>query len=254
MVQEYIDQLIDKDGNTTNPKTIAAAIKDAADQLVTNGGNQLNIQGNKNFSGQLSSQGRNVLLVGDAFKNAVAVPNNDIQAISESGLYHYHSTENNLPRMDNEYANGFIMAVFTDDGNYGILLFIGSLTYIEKYQGKWRIPHSVMPVKLWEGAAKIGDTINLKSSINEFDDLQFVVNTVLGQTRLRTSAVVGKTRYITQVGQTGDGKNTRSLELTINQSDDGNSMTISQALFNPSPGNSTQVTGTVLQRIEGIRG
>ncbi|AWI39524.1 hypothetical protein LpLQ80_02975 [Lactiplantibacillus plantarum] len=254
MTQEYLDQLIDKNGNPTNPYTLTQAIKDATDKLVMTSGNQMAIGGTKNFIDQLTVNGRNVLLTGDAFKDAVAVPNNDIQAINESGLYHYHSTENNLPHMDNEYANGFIVSVFTDDGDYGILLFIGSLTYIEKYQGQWRTPHSVMPVKLWEGAAKLGDTVNLKSSVNEFDDLQFFVNTVLGQTRLRTSAINGKTRYVTQVGQTRDGKNTRSLELTIDQSDDGNSMTISQVLFNPSPGNSTQVTDAVLDRIEGIRG
>lgn len=254
MTQEYLDQLIDKNGNPTNPYTLTQAIKDATDKLVMTSGNQMAIGGTKNFIDQLTVNGRNVLLTGDAFKDAVPIPGNDAYQINESGLYHYDGTEKNLPIMNGEYTNGFAIAVFTADDNYGIILFIGSLTYIEKYQGQWRTPHSDMPVKLWSGAAKLGDTVNLKSSVNEFDDLQFVVNTALGQTRLRTSAINGKTRYVTQVGQTHDGKNTRSLELTIDQSDDGNSMTISQVLFNPSPGNSTQVTDAVLDRIEGIRG
>ncbi|MBP5818550.1 hypothetical protein J8136_15650 [Lactiplantibacillus plantarum] len=254
MTQEYFDQLVDKDGNPTNPYTLTQAIKDATDKLVMTSGNQMAIGGTKNFTDQLTVNGRNVLLTGDAFKDAVPIPGNDAYQINESGLYHYDGTEKNLPIMNGEYTNGFAIAVFTADDNYGIILFIGSLTYIEKYQGQWRTPHSDMPVKLWAGSAKLGDTVNLKSSVNEFDDLQFFVNTVLGQTRLRTSAINGKTRYVTQVGQTHDGKNTRSLELTIDQSDDGNSMTISQVLFNPSPGNSTQVTDAVLDRIEGIRG
>lgn len=254
MTQEYFDQLVDKDGNPTNPYTLAQAIKDANDKLVMTSGNQMAIGGTKNFIDQLTVNGRNVLLTGDAFKDAVPIPGNDAYQINESGLYHYDGTEKNLPIMNGEYTNGFAIAVFTADDNYGIILFIGSLTYIEKYQGQWRTPHSDMPVKLWSGAAKLGDTINLKSSINEFNGLQFVVDTILGETCLRAASIASGTRYVTQVGQTGDGKNLRSVELTLHPSSDGSSMTIAQVLFNASPGNSVQVTDTVLKRIEGIRG
>lgn len=254
MAQEYIDQLIDKDGNLTNPYTLVRAIKDAANKLVMTSGNQMAIGGTKNFIDQLTVKGRNVLLTGDVFKNAIPIPKNDAYQINESGLYHYDGTEKNLPLMDGEYANGFAIAVFTADNNYGIILFIGSLTYIEKYQGKWRSPHTTMPIKLWQGAAKVGDTMHLGAPINEFDDLQFVVGTTLGKTCLRASSIASGTRYVTQVGQTGDGKNTRSVELTLHPSSDGRSLTIAQVLFNASPGNSAPVKDAVLQRIEGIRG
>ncbi|BEI53940.1 hypothetical protein [Lactiplantibacillus plantarum] len=249
----YLGYIKDHNGNVIYPYTKAAAILDLFNVVVAKTGDQLDIRGRKDFNDGLTINGKQVLLTDDDFKMVASIPGNDIHNINRSGLYHYGGQEKNLPLMNGLNTNGYLVAVFANP-DHGILLFIGNLTYTEKYQGKWLPPHATMPVNLWQGAAKMGDTMHLRAPINEFDDLQFVVGTTLGKTCLRASSIASGTRYVTQVGQTGDGKNTRSVELTLHPSSDGRSLTIAQVLFNASPGNSAPVKDAVLQRIEGIRG
>ncbi|KAA8718828.1 hypothetical protein F4V47_01530 [Lactococcus garvieae subsp. garvieae] len=62
---EYIDQYTHKDGCNSFPKTLVKAIVDAQEQLVLNGGDQLNLRGLKNFADGLQVGGEAVLT--DAF-------------------------------------------------------------------------------------------------------------------------------------------------------------------------------------------
>ncbi|EPM7559736.1 hypothetical protein ACTPL8_002144, partial [Enterococcus faecium] len=143
--------LTDQNGTIVYPKTIVEAIIDAAQKLVLNGGDQSGIKGMKDFADGLSINGRKVLAEGDIqpFELvASGIPGDDIFQITKSGIYYYKETTKNVPHFEPiENSTGYIWAVFQKDSNYGLLFFLGSFTYIEKWAGTWRKFFSPQPVK-----------------------------------------------------------------------------------------------------------
>ncbi|EPM7558107.1 hypothetical protein ACTPL8_000459, partial [Enterococcus faecium] len=139
---KYIAELTDLAGNTTYPYTKVAAILDFFQNVVSNGGDQANIKGLKDFADGLKVNGKKVLVDGDVkpFQLvAGGIPGNDIFQIKTSGIYYYTNTTKNVPHFEPiENSTGYILSVFQDDPNYGLLFFLGSFTYIEKWAGTWR--------------------------------------------------------------------------------------------------------------------
>lgn len=245
-----IKELQDGTGATIHPMTEMAAIADV-DKLVNTTSTQNNIAGVKNFVDGVSIKG--VPLSPDSinFGNVKSVPNNNIYDINQSGLYFYYSKTTNTPLMNSEYINGYIVASFVDVDN-GILLFIGGLNTIEKYHGKWRTAETNTPIKLWSGGAKVGDTLKLADSVNNYDRLRFKLSTPLGNDYVEQSSS-RSTFWVTQVGLSGDGGAIRAVELHLDLIDDQTSMKLSGALFNNGGNTATALSDIVLNEIEGLR-
>lgn len=210
--------LTDQNGTIVYPKTVVEAIIDAAQKLVLNGGDQSGIKGVKDFVDGLQINGQKVLAEGDVkpFELvAGGIPNDDIFQITKSGIYYYKETTKNVPYFEpTENSTGYIWAVFQKDSNYGLLFFLGSFTYIEKWAGTWRTFFSPQPVKLWKGSATVNQTITLADSIQNYRYIRFtfpaantaapVTLTTFQSTKeflvgLRTLQANGKGEFIDQI-------------------------------------------------------
>ncbi|MEA5157501.1 hypothetical protein VAE60_08025 [Lactiplantibacillus plantarum] len=243
-----IKELQDVTGNVIHPETEIAAIADA-DNLVNTTSTQNNIAGIKNFVDGISIKG--VPLSAIDFRNVNSVPNDNIYEINQSGLYYYYSKTTNRPLMNISYLNGYILASFKDTDN-GILLFIGGLTTMEKFQGVWRTPETNTAITLWSGGAKVGDTLKLADKINNFDRLRFKLSTPLGSTYVEQSTS-SSTFWVTQVGLSGDGGSIRAAELTLDRMDDQTAVKLSSALLNNGSSPAVNLSDVVLTKIEGLR-
>lgn len=201
--------LTDQNGTIVYPKTIVEAIIDAAQKLVLNGGDQSGIKGMKDFADGLSINGRKVLAEGDIqpFELvASGIPGDDIFQITKSGIYYYKETTKNVPHFEPiENSTGYIWAVFQKDSNYGLLFFLGSFTYIEKWAGTWRKFFSPQPVKIWAGNAKPGDKVVLADATTNYRYLRFTVKGNNNQMPITIDADQSAF-YLTIPGLTNDGK------------------------------------------------
>lgn len=239
-------------GQVVHPNTEVGAILDFYQKAVSKDTEQLDIKGKKDFNDGILIGGKRVLVEGEAFKEAKAVPGNDLQAISASGFYYYTGAEKNLPPRDNEYRSGYIIASFTDANN-GIVLLIGGLIYYEKFQGKWRKPFSPKPMTLWSGDAKPGDKLTLTAPIQEFNYLRFYLH-VDG---FDSNYVVTSTNHqrffvVTQTGLSEDGKAFRGVELVLEKSGNGKTFNFNKCTIGNN-GTATVVKKPCLWRIEGGR-
>ena len=243
-----IKELQDVAGNVIHPETEISAITDA-DNLVNTTSTQNNIAGIKNFVDGISIKG--VPLSAIDFRNVNSVPNDNIYEINQSGLYYYYSKTTNRPLMNISYLNGYILASFKDIDN-GILLFIGGLTTMEKFQGVWRPAETNTAVTLWSGGAKVGDTLKLADNINNFDRLRFKVSTPLG-TDYVDQSTSHSSFWVTQVGLSGDGGAIRAAELTLDRTDDPTAMKLSSAFLNNGGSPAVSLSDVVLTEIEGLK-
>lgn len=246
-----IKELQDVNGNVIHPETEMAAIADA-DKLVNTTSTQNNIAGIKNFVDGISIKGVPLSLDSINFGKVNSLPNNDLQAISTSGLYYYTGAEKNLPPRDSEYRSGYIIANFTDANN-GIVLLIGGLIYYEKFKGNWRKPFSPKPMTLWAGDAKPGDKLTLTAPIQNFNYLRFYLHDV----GLDSNYVVISTNHphffvVTQTGLSEDGKTIRGAKLLLEKSKDGKTFNFDKCTIT-SNGTATDVKNTCLWHIEGGR-
>ncbi|MCG0942912.1 prophage P1 protein 55 [Lactiplantibacillus plantarum] len=243
-----IKELQDATGTVIHPMTEMAAIADA-DKLVNTTSTQNNIAGIKNFVDGISIKG--VPLSNINFGKINSVPNDNIYEINQSGLYYYYSKTTNRPLMDISYLNGYIVASFKDINN-GILLFIGGLTTMEKFQGEWRKAETNTAMDLWSGGAKVGDTLKLAADVNNFDRLRFKLTTPLGNDYVERSTNKS-TFWLTQVGLSGDGGAIRAAELTLDRMDDQKAMKLSKALINNGSSKADNLSDVVLTKIEGLK-
>lgn len=240
----YQVDLTNRDGDILHPHIKTSAIEDANDKLILANGTINNV------NTLLTVKGKNVLTEGQGME-IKTIPNNDIYAINQTGVYHYSGGVKHKPLMNSNFANGFLMAEFTDD-NTGMVMFFGSNVYLEKFQGKWRAPQSPTPVTLWSGNAKVGDTVKLQESFANYNELRFHVLTSLGNDYVRQSGEHNEF-YLTKVGQAQGGNNLRSAEIKTVANDNKTSMQIAQALMNTAPGFVENITTPVLSKIEGLR-
>lgn len=245
-----IKELQDVNGNVIHPETEMAAIADA-DKLVNTTSTQNNIAGIKNFVDGISIKGVPLSLDSINFGKLNSLPNNDLQAISTSGLYYYTGAEKNLPPRDNEYRNGYIIASFTDANN-GIVLLIEGLIYYEKFQGKWRKPFSPMPMTLWSGDAKPGEKLTLAAPIQNFGYLRFYVHTELDNSFIVTTTSHQHRFLATQIILSEDGKTLRGAELEFKKLEDDKALDFTKCTI-ASNNTATNVNDPCLWRIEGVR-
>ncbi|KZT95177.1 Minor capsid protein [Lactiplantibacillus plantarum] len=243
-----IKELQDVNGTVIHPITEMAAIADA-DKLVNTTSTQNNIAGIKNFVDGINIKGVPLSAI-DSMK-VKSIPNNDIHQINQSGLYYYYSKTANRPLMDISYLNGYLLASFGDADN-GILLFIGGLTTMEKFQGKWRKAETNTAMDLWSGGAKVGDTLKLAADVNNFDRLRFKLTTPLGNDYVERSTNKS-TFWLTQVGLSGDGGAIRAAELTLDRMDDQKAMKLSKALINNGSSKADPLSDVVLTKVEGLK-
>jgi hypothetical protein len=246
-----IKELQDVNGNVIHPETEMAAIVDA-DKLVNTTSTQNNIAGIKNFVDGISIKGVQLSPDSINFGNTKSIPNNNIYDINQSGLYYYNEKTINLPVMNHENISGYIVASFVDADD-GILLFVGSLTTMEKYQSKWRTDKTNTPITLWMGQAKVGDSLKLASNINNFDRLRFKIWTPLANDYIERST--NSTRFwLTQVGlDTGDGGTVRVVDLTLDRTDNPNELKISKAIINEGGNKVSNISDSVITIIEGLK-
>lgn len=245
-----IKELQDVNGNVIHPETEIAAIADA-DKLVNTTSTQNNIAGIKNFVDGISIKGVPLSLDSINFGKSNSLPNNDLQAISTSGLYYYTGAEKNLPPRDNEYRSGYIIANFTDVNN-GIVLLIEGLIYYEKFQGEWRKPFSPMPMTLWSGDAKPGEKLTLAAPIQNFGYLRFYVHTELDNSFIVTTTSHQHRFLATQIILSEDGKTLRGAELAFKKLEDDKALDFTKCTI-ASNNTATNVNDPCLWRIEGVR-
>lgn len=246
-----IKELQDVNGNVIHPETEMAAIADA-DKLVNTTSTQNNIAGIKNFVDGISIKGVPLSFDSINFGKSNSVPNNDLQAISKSGLYYYTGAEKNLPPRDTWYRNGYIIANFTDANN-GIVLLIGGVIYLEKYKGEWRKPFSPQPMTLWSGDAKPGDKLTLVAPIQNFNYLRFYLHDVgLDSNYVVISSNHSRYFVVTQTGVGKDDKTIQGAKLLLEKSEDGKTFNFDKCTITIN-GTATDVKNTCLWHIEGGR-
>ncbi|KAJ80427.1 hypothetical protein SAMN04487774_1035 [Enterococcus faecalis] len=246
---EYIDQLVDKEGSFTHPKTLVRAIKDAEEKLLLNGGDQLNFRGVKNFVDGLQVNGKDVLT-----ENFLTVDTcTDLHGVTKSGFYRYDENTKNIPYMESkEFANGYFFALFKDDSN-GIVVFLGSYMYVEKYGNSWRQPFSPFPVKLWEGGAQTGDIITLPDEANHYKSFRFYVHCTNGIHELEANFDSGNNLFLTPVGLSDTGKGLWVVEITVNKVNERQLKIVSQKFLNTDKGTTVDQVQKSLYRIDGLR-
>ncbi|WP_218696830.1 phage baseplate upper protein [Mammaliicoccus sciuri] len=139
----------------------------------------------------------------------------DVANITETGLYYFNSSTLNLPTRNTNNANGYIQAIMKDEDN-GMLTMLGAGYSIEKYKGElYKRWVSSIPVKLWEGKAKKGQTMDLRGSIQQFGQLIFKVGFYSDRNAIRHTDVVSKggTIYLNQIGLRMSGDNLKNGHL-----------------------------------------
>lgn len=245
-----IKELQDVNGNVIHPETEMAAIADA-DKLVNTISTQNNIAGIKNFVDGISIKGVPLSFDSINFGKSNSLPNNDLHAISKSGLYYYTGAEKNLPPRDTWYRSGYIIANFTDENN-GIVLLIGGMIYLEKYKGEWRKPFSPQPMTLWSGDAKPGEKLTLAAPIQNFSYLRFYVHTELDNSFIVTTTSHQHRFLATQIILSEDGKTLRGAELAFKKLEDDKALDFTKCTI-ASNNTATNVNDPCLWRIEGVR-
>lgn len=238
-------------GQVVHPNTEVGAILDFYQKAVSKDTEQLDIKGKKDFNDGILIGGKRVLVEDEAFKEVKTVPENDLQAISASGLYYYTGSEKNLPPRDNEYRSGYIIASFTDANN-GIVLLIGGLIYYEKFKGEWHKPFSPMPMTLWSGDAKPGEKLTLAAPIQNFSYLRFYVHTELDNSFIVTTTSHQHRFLATQIILSEDGKTLRGAELAFKKLEDDKALDFTKCTI-ASNNTATNVNDPCLWRIEGVR-
>lgn len=247
---EYIDQLIDKEGRLTHPKTLVGAIKDAQEKLLINGLEQKNFKGLKDFSDGLQVGGKNVL-TDSLFALDTCL---DLHDVKKSGFYRYDHNTKNIPYMyQKEFMNGYFFSLFNDDDN-GVVIFLGSLMYVEKYQGNWHHPFSPMPVVLWEGAAQSGDSLTLSDVLSNYSTFRVYVNIPGMSNHVKEVRLYGDNWiYATYEGLSVDGKTLHVDEVALKKADDRTLSYISETLLDVRSGTSKKMQDKSLVKIEGLR-
>ncbi|EIE3871441.1 phage baseplate upper protein [Staphylococcus pseudintermedius] len=105
----------------------------------------------------------------------------DIADITETGYYFYDkNVTQNLPTLNSSNASGYIHAVMRDRQN-GMIELLGTGYMRERYRGqlygRWV---TTLPVLLWSGTGKSGNTLQLNGSARQFKylvfDLSFYTN------------------------------------------------------------------------------
>lgn len=255
---KYIAELTDLAGNTTYPFTTVAAVLDFYDYVVSNGGDQSDIKGIKDFADGVKVAGKKVLVEGDIQPFDLAaggIPGDDIFQINKSGVYYYTGSTKNVPHFEPiENSTGYILSVFQDDPQNGLLFFLGSFTYIEKYQGNWRTFFSPQPVKLWQGNAKPGDKIAMADNATNYRFLRFSVNDGPGSFPITLNSTQPNNNFfITGIGLTTDAKGLYVDESHLVLAADQKTFTFSDRKFGNILTGAPANTSACLVRIEGIR-
>lgn len=255
---KMIVQETDRAGNAVYPYTKVAAIIDFFQNVVSNGGDQENLKGIKDFADGLKVNGKKVLVDGDVkpFElSAGGIPGDDIFQITTSGIFYYTEKTKNVPHFEPlENSTGYILSVFQDNTNYGLLFFLGSFTYIEKWAGTWRTFFSPQPVKLWAGNAKTGDKVTLADTTDHYKTIRFTGRFLNNPGIVDIPASTDVQWYVTHESMTADGKGLYVDEANLQlQSDHKTFLIASRKYSNTALQTVVDHAEPFLIKVEGIR-